>query len=917
MNPFMRKLSRVLMLTTLCTLHLGVAGAFAALKPDANYLGRITGVIAPVRLAVDPYGKLYVADPRSGGVLQYNSAGKLLKKFSVKGARGVAITPAGELVVTHGKAASVINTDTGVTLFQLTSFKQANGVTVDDTGLIYIVDSLDSVVQVFLSTGQPATIKNSAAGKPSNSFGTSGALSGQLSLPTAISYDTELHQLVVSDTGNSRLMFFDKDGAYIRSIGGKAAHGTAPAFTSPQSVSLEYTKTNPKKLQRIYVSDSFQGEVQIIDPQGDGTSLGSIGGYGSAPGQLKVPVDTLYDPVTSRLLIANGAGDITIYGINVTSSAVTDTTPPLLTIDPVPVTTFTNAFVIGGSVEKNAQIQITASTSALIDTVSYYPSPDASLSYWQAAISALAAGSNTITVTARDSAANPTVKTAVISYASTALAVSIADPAAPVNNPVQVLSGTVAPGATVTLTGPAGVTFDPAGVTGTTWQSTVYGLGSGINTITVTATKDGASSSATTRITYLSSKPHLEVSTLPDGSKTAQPVINVSGVLPLDSYFGSLTVNGAAVTVGNNTFSTPVTLKPGANVITILALDKAGNSSVITRTITLDETLPVVTVTEPADGSYVNGTSVTLKGTVPAGNTIRLLLFHGSSDPTGTEFTQVALAADGSWSTSAPLPLDPGLNTIVAEVTDQSGKISLIKTTVTRDATVPALTVTGPIRDIAVNKPSQAVTGTVTTGSDISATLNGVVVPVTFGTGGTYTIPITLTDEKPYALAITATDATGNSVTSYRNLVYDVTAPKITPAIPANPLKVTFSDGVPVVLDKNGAVAGFTVTVNADGSKTVDGSDAAAGSYDLKTLNIYAVDAAGNSSRNGDVTGDGKVDIKDALKALRISLALDVATPEQMLRGDVGPLVNGVSKTDGVINGFDLVYILEKIVGLR
>ncbi|MFZ2949097.1 MAG: hypothetical protein WA003_06400 [Desulfuromonadaceae bacterium] len=914
MNPCIRRITFVLMLYIVIILHNAVSAVAAPLAPEANYLGRITGVVAPVRLAIDAYGKIYVADPRNGGVLQFDSAGNLIKKFPVKGARGVAITPAGELVVSSGNTVSVINTTTGSTLFQLTPFKQANGVAVDDAGLIYVVDSLDSVVQVFFASGQPVTITNSSAGKPFNSFGTNGPSDGQFSLPTAIAYDRVSKQLVVSDTGNSRLAFFDKAGRFIRTIGGRVQNGTAPAFTSPQSVSLEYTKTIPEKLLRVYVSDSYQSEVQIVDPQGSGTSLGSIGGYGSAPGKLKVPVDTLFDPATSRLLIANGAGDITIYGINVTSSPLPDTTPPLLTIDPTPAVTYTGALVIGGSVEKEAQLQITAPQGVVVGEVNYYSAPDVSILFWQAGISALNTGANIITVTARDSASNPTTKTAAITYDPTTVKVTISAFAAPVNNPAQALSGTADVGATVVLTGPAGVTFTPVTfVPGTTtWQSSVAGLAAGINTITATATIGANSSSATTRITLLVSNPDLQVSTLPDGSITAQPILNVSGTVPQDSYFVSLIVNDAPVKFINSAFSTTVVLKPGSNKITIMALDAAGNISEIIRNITLDETLPTIAFTEPSDGAYINGPDINLRGKVLPGNTVRLLLYNGSSN--GVPFTQISQTADGSWSTAGAILLDPGLNTIVAEVTDISGN-SVIKTTITRDAAVPALAATGPIRDISVNRPSQTVTGTVAAGTDISATVNGTDVPVTVGTGGTYSIPVTLADEIQYAVAITATDPLGNSATTYRNLVYDVTAPKITAVDPANPLRITFSEGIPVVFDKNGAVTGFTTTTNPDGSKTVDVSKA--GLYDLKTLDIHAADAAGNSTRNGDINGNGKVDITDAFKLLRLALVLDPSTPEQKLRGDVAPTLKGVSKPDGVLDVFDVVYVLEKIVGLR
>ncbi|HZV81236.1 MAG TPA: hypothetical protein VFF53_03605, partial [Geobacteraceae bacterium] len=87
--------------------------------------------------------------------------------------------------------------------------------------------------------------------------------------------------------------------------------------------------------------------------------------------------------------------------------------------------------------------------------------------------------------------------------------------------------------------------------------------------------------------------------------------------------------------------------------------------------------------------------------------------------------------------------------------------------------------------------------------------------------------------------------------------------------------------------------------------------------YDAATLDVHALDAAGNSSRNGDYNGDGAVDIIDAISALRAAIGLNASTVANRLRADMTPLVNGVPTPDGVMNIFDVVYILEKIVGLH
>jgi hypothetical protein len=64
------------------------------------------------------------------------------------------------------------------------------------------------------------------------------------------------------------------------------------------------------------------------------------------------------------------------------------------------------------------------------------------------------------------------------------------------------------------------------------------------------------------------------------------------------------------------------------------------------------------------------------------------------------------------------------------------------------------------------------------------------------------------------------------------------------------------------------------------------------------------------------MNGDGKVDIADALKALRIVVGIIVPTARELGHGDVAPLVNGKPVPDGKICVRDALMILKKVVGL-
>ena len=67
---------------------------------------------------------------------------------------------------------------------------------------------------------------------------------------------------------------------------------------------------------------------------------------------------------------------------------------------------------------------------------------------------------------------------------------------------------------------------------------------------------------------------------------------------------------------------------------------------------------------------------------------------------------------------------------------------------------------------------------------------------------------------------------------------------------------------------------------------------------------------------SGDINGDGKVDVADALMALRIAVELIPMDSKYLLNGDVAPLVNGEPQLDGKIDIADALLILRKCVGL-
>lgn len=905
----------------------GITSA-ATVAPKISTLTPVKrGMVAPVRIAMDSSGNYYVTDPRSRGILKFNTYGRLVTTIPTAGVPlGVAVAVNGNIVVTQGTYVSILDPN-GVEVAKLGSgvgqFAKANGVTIDVNGYIYVTDGGLHLVQVFNSTGASVT-----------QFGGKGVatlsvpLYGKFNDPTAIVYEKAHNQIAVADTLNGRIQFFDATNySFVKSIG---ASGDGPLlFVSPEGIVFEYA--NATTLKRMFVVDTWKNAIQAVDPEASAsgnflslTGCGTVGAAfqygmcgGVADGQMQLPSDAVFDAVNGRLLVVNGAGNIQVYGVDGGSSPF-DNIPPVLTLNAVPSNTNQASISISGTVESGAVLKVTTSTSAAAGAINLVSGA------WNTTITGLNFGSNLITVAATDAAGNTATKQVNVIYSLSAPALSITTASNILTNTSsQTIDGTVDAGATVTVTNAATGASGAAVVTGTTWSYAATQLVEGANNLTVTATQpSSAAATATITVVRDTVQPVLNVSAIANGSSSSVMTQNIFGTVD-DLHPGTVTVtvNGTPTTVSGSTFSVTANLQVGANTVTVQAVDLAGNaaSSANTRTIYYDATTPVVSITtppSPADTSYVKTGAVGMSGTVtPAASTIAV---NGVS---------VTVDASGNWPAgggTAPVTLASGLNTL--EVVATSGaKSSHTKRSVIYDPSLPALAITSPAQDIATNQPNMNVAGTMSdTGSTVTltATVNGAAVtPIV--SNGAYNFNATFGPvEGAYSVLVTATDAAGNATTVPRTITYDITPPALT----LNPVSAGYPKtisgtvellaGVTVV---DGAVT-FPVTVtNATWS-----ADLSAGNYNPTTIKITATDSAGNASVktgltynviSGDIVESGTVDINDARYALQCVVGLATPTPAEILRGDIGPLLNGKANPNGKIDLVDAMLILRKALG--
>lgn len=156
-------------------------------------------------------------------------------------------------------------------------------------------------------------------------------------------------------------------------------------------------------------------------------------------------------------------------------------------------------------------------------------------------------------------------------------------------------SGTIA----VTIDGTAIRSVTKTAITGGyKCTCTPAALKDGEHTISVTASdNDGnAASAKTSSFTVDTVPPTLSVTAPTDGLITNKSTVTVTGKTDdATSKPVTVTVNGTAVTVGTDgAFSKDVSLANGSNTITIIAKDKAGKTTTVTRTVTLDTVAPVI-----------------------------------------------------------------------------------------------------------------------------------------------------------------------------------------------------------------------------------------------------------------------------------------------------------------------------------
>jgi Glucodextranase, domain B len=270
------------------------------------------------------------------------------------------------------------------------------------------------------------------------------------------------------------------------------------------------------------------------------------------------------------------------------------------------------------------------------------------------------------------------------------------------------------------------------------------------------ADRAGNTATASATVNIDTTPPVLTLTSPVTGTTVFTSVVSARGTIR-DALSGvaRVTCNGMPATITGGDVECRVPLAAGQNLVSVEAMDLAGNASRTTLSLTYVRP-PVVTFTAPENFSYVNITPTTVTGTV--------------DDPTATVTINSISAPVVNGSFSMALPLAEGPNIVTATATSAAGAIGTATVGVTLDTTPPHVTITTPADAFVTNEPSISVAGIVNdivvgTVNDQQARvkINGIAAQVANRTFVAAAVPLSIGPNTIQAMAI---DRVGNSATT-------------------------------------------------------------------------------------------------------------------------------------------------------
>ena len=307
-------------LVGLSLLSLAVPRALAGVCDLTPTPGPVSGVYlrswrgtlrTPTRLAIDANDYLYVTDPLNGSILVRDAEGRVVEELTgLDYPISIAADSAGRLYVGEGNSGRVDvyakDRSLAVTLgqgdgeFSLPGYLAVH----EGTGStrVFVSDlNLDQVRAYDADTGVLQL-----------TLGGTGSGGGQLIAPSGIAVSGD--RIYVVDRGNSRLQVFNVDGTLAQIINPPLDDcGFLCFFEGARRGRARDAGIHVTSDSIIYLAQSSKGRILALNS--DGTVLGAVGEFGTAPGQMRVATDVVVDSCGRLIVSAAGNGRLDMFGL--------------------------------------------------------------------------------------------------------------------------------------------------------------------------------------------------------------------------------------------------------------------------------------------------------------------------------------------------------------------------------------------------------------------------------------------------------------------------------------------------------------------------------------------------------------------------------------------------------------------------
>lgn len=234
-------------------------------------LGSPKTLISPKRVAVDPSGRILVADVGYQGIRVFDYDGQVLRDLDLSG------VPRAQKPL------------------------QASALALGEGGRLYILDAGNRRVVATGLDGSRPTVFQAPPGRKD-----------LLQAPSDLDLTPE-GNLAISDGRGLPVQIYEPSGKFVRGWGD---HDVGlSSFSLPSGIAVDGEG-------RVYVADSLRQDIKVFSAKGE--FLTNFGGWGTRPGQVRYPVDVASDK-NDRVFVAERVGSrVQIYRVREPLRAVGD-----------------------------------------------------------------------------------------------------------------------------------------------------------------------------------------------------------------------------------------------------------------------------------------------------------------------------------------------------------------------------------------------------------------------------------------------------------------------------------------------------------------------------------------------------------------------------------------------------------------